>query len=130
MAALAHAELASLAYLIEPKTCGGVSIERACETAGGDADLLCFVGEIASRSGELTLAARCWNRTLEADGGNWRDVADASSGVLSTDEILERVIPVERDTSRSGSPTGFIQIRRSSATIAVAISAGPRSDSP
>ena len=65
-------------------------------TAGGSGDLLTYAAAVAIQSGDATLAARCWRRTLEAGDTKWAQVADLASLALSPDQILESVIPDNR----------------------------------
>ena len=98
--ALPHAELASLDYLLVGGDSASVYAARALDRAGGDGMLLQFLGGVAAQAGDPVLAARCWRRTLETEGTNWQEVADAAVMALSSAEILSEVVSSGRDTMR------------------------------
>jgi hypothetical protein len=98
--ALPHAELASLDYLLVGGDTALARAAGAVDLAGSDVRLLMFLGDVTVQLGDPGLAARCWRRTLETEGSNWQEVADAVVMVLTPPDILSNVLSSGRDTMR------------------------------
>lgn len=69
-------------------------LARAKLLAPADADLwyVCGVQEILAAD-QLESAWQSWRRSLELSDGHLADILDRSSGLLSTRELMERVLP-------------------------------------
>lgn len=93
VSALAHAELASLHYLLEGGDPASAYGGRALRLAGGDETIIDLTAQVALEIGDLDLAARCWRQALEVREDGWPQVADAAARVLPHERILERVVP-------------------------------------
>jgi O-antigen ligase/tetratricopeptide (TPR) repeat protein len=93
VAALAHAELASLDFLLERGEPTTAYACRAARLAGPDSRILAHIARVAVQDGDLGLAAGCWRRMLEVRGAAWEEVADAAGAVLSPERVLDQVLP-------------------------------------
>jgi len=91
-AALAHAELATLDYLIEGSGPAPVHAARALELAGSDGLLAEQVAQVAAQAGDLDLAARGWHKALDVSEAGWAEVADLAGSALPPDRILDQVV--------------------------------------
>jgi O-antigen ligase/tetratricopeptide (TPR) repeat protein len=90
-AALSHAELAGLDYLLQPGDQGTRYAARALAIAGPDPDLLGQLAETCLQAGDFDLAARCLRRLLEAHDPSWELVADACRA-FPPGEVLAKVV--------------------------------------
>lgn len=103
VAALAHAGLGGVDYLVERGEPGAIHAERALRLSGLDGPVAARAGRIASQVGDPDLASRCWRKAFavgiaEAD---WAEVAQAVAASLPPEMILERVLDHSgRDTLR------------------------------
>ncbi len=95
--ATAHAHLASVDYLLDPREDARVHVERALKLAGPNSHVLALAGVVSVQVGAIDLAADCWRRSLLTGIGDWREIADMAREVLTPDEILDRVIPPGRN---------------------------------
>jgi O-antigen ligase len=102
VAALSHAGLASLAYLLQGEEAASIHAARALRLAGNDSKLTAYTALVAVQVGDFDLAARCWRRTLTAQGGgpDWEAIANTAGAVLPPDQILRAVIPDARGALR------------------------------
>jgi O-antigen ligase len=94
VAALAHARLGSLDYLLSPAEPASTHAERALRLAGFDGRVADLAGRVSAQIGDLDLAARCWRRAFEigvADS-DWLGVAKAVDAALPAGQILEQVL--------------------------------------
>ena len=102
VSAMAQAELAGLDFLLlggEPASAYG---RRALRLAS-DEPTLNFLARVASRAGDLDLAADCWRKALGLGGTTWEEVADAAGAALPPDQLLAKVVSSGgRDALRFG----------------------------
>lgn len=90
--ALAHAELATLDYLMDPGDPGPAYGRRALGLAS-DMPTLTFVARAGLRLGDTRLAAASWRKALEIFVPNWAEIADEAGESLPPAQILDEVLP-------------------------------------
>ena len=96
--AVAHAELASLDYLLEEGPPSSVHAERALRWAGPDRETIARAARISAHAGDPGLAARCLRKQLSAREEDWAEVADLAAGLIPSEHILNGVVPSGRFT--------------------------------
>jgi hypothetical protein len=90
--ALAHAELASLDYLLiggDPDP-ARVHARRAIRLAGNETETLAVAAQAAAQAGDLETALLGLRRLIQTRPDDWRRVADAVAG-LPPERVLEEV---------------------------------------
>ncbi len=102
-AALSHAGLGGVDYLIERGEPGSTHAERAMRLSGLAGHVAARAGRIASQVGDLDLAARCWRRAFGVglSEAEWVEAARSAAAALPAEIILDRVLePSGEDTLR------------------------------
>ncbi len=107
--AAAHAYLASLDYLLDPRATAADHAARVRQLAGGDQATLALAARAAFQSGDAALAARCWRLGLQVRPWDWEDLALAAAASLSPAEVLADVLP-----PGAGWPTAVAELAYSS----------------
>ena len=98
MWALPHAELAALDYLLDGGHSAPVYARRALLLGGHTSSTILLAGRAAVQAGDVQLAAQCWRRALELSPARSPEVANAARSALSSDQILQGVVPDGRST--------------------------------
>ncbi len=94
---LPHAWLAILDYLVVSGETTSDHVRRALSQSGNDARVMALGARAAVQVGDLQLAARCWRKSLEIDPSQADDIALVAGAVLSPDQILDQVLPINGD---------------------------------
>jgi O-antigen ligase/tetratricopeptide (TPR) repeat protein len=90
---LSHARLAELDYLIDGGETTSACAARALRQSGYDQRVLILAGQAAVQTGDIDLAAQCWQKALSITHEQWTEIALAAAEVMTPEQILEKVLP-------------------------------------
>ncbi len=90
--ALPHAWLASLDFLVLGGETTAVHAERALDQSGNDTRIMAVAARAALDVGDLSLAARCWRKSLQTFPSRVDEIARVAGGFLTPRQILDEVL--------------------------------------